>query len=273
LRSSVSVIDAVSIVDARELRPIPLRGVRWGRAPCRCPIEREPDERQRSVAVSEVRLSAEPRTEFGKGGARRTRRAGRIPAVIYGHGDKPRHVSLPAREFANVVRHSGANVLLTLELEGGEQLAIPKAIQRNAIKGDYEHVDLLAVRRGEKVTVDVPVHVVGDVVPGALLAQESTTVSIEADATQLPGAIEVSVEGLEIGTQVTAGDLRLPSGVTLVTDPSHAVLIIREAPTAEQMEGEIAEVAAELGAEEQPSAAEAPAEAAAESTPAEGAAE
>ena len=106
--------------------------------------------------MSEVRLSAETRTEFGKGGARRTRRAGKIPAVIYGHGADPRHVSLPAREFTNAIRHGGANVLLTLDLEGDEQLAIPKAIQRHAIKGTYDHVDLLAVRRGEKVTIDVP---------------------------------------------------------------------------------------------------------------------
>jgi large subunit ribosomal protein L25 len=109
--------------------------------------------------VSEVRLNAESRTEFGKGGARRTRRAGKIPAVIYGHGADPRHVSLPAREFTNAIKHGGANVLLTLELEGSEQLAIPKAIQRNPLKGVFEHVDLLAVRRGEKVTIDVPLSI------------------------------------------------------------------------------------------------------------------
>ncbi len=127
--------------------------------------------------MSEVRLPAEPRTEFGKGGARRTRRAGKIPAVIYGHGADPRHVSLPAREFTNAVRHGGANVLLTLDLEGEEQLAIPKAIQRHAIKGTFDHVDLLAVRSGEKVTIDVPLLIIGDIVPGALLAQETTTIS------------------------------------------------------------------------------------------------
>ncbi len=205
--------------------------------------------------MSEVRLSAEPRTEFGKGGARRTRRAGKIPAVIYGHGADPRHVSLPAREFANAVRHNGANVLLTLEFEGKDELAIPKAIQRHPIKGEFEHVDLLAVRRGEKVTIDVPVTVVGDVAAGGLVNQESTTVSVEAEATHLPTGIEVSIEGKELGTQITAGDLQLPAGVTLVTDAEHIVVIVAEAPTQAQMEagveGEAAEAAeaAEPGAE------------------------
>jgi large subunit ribosomal protein L25 len=212
--------------------------------------------------VSEVRLSAEPRTEFGKGGARRTRRAGKIPAVIYGHGEDPRHVSLPARDFTNAIRHGGANVLLTLELQGEEQLAIPKAIQRHAIKGIFEHVDLLAVRRGEKVTIDVPLSVVGDVVVDGMLAQERTSVSIEAEATHLPNQIEVSIDGLAIGTQVTAGDLALPTGSVLAGDPHQVLLIIQEAPTAEQIEAEMAEAADELGiVEDQP---DEPAEGAAE---------
>jgi large subunit ribosomal protein L25 len=207
-------------------------------------------------AVAEVRLSAENRTEFGKGGARRTRRAGKIPAVIYGHGADPRHVSLPAREFGNAIRHGGSNVLLTLELEGDEQLAIPKAIQRHPIKGIYEHVDLLAVRLGEKVTIDVPLQIVGELVYGALLAQESTSVSIEAEATHLPTGIEVSLDGLEIGTQITAGDLKLPTGAALAGDPSHVLLIVQEAPTQEQMEAETDAAAEELGVvEDQPAAA------------------
>jgi large subunit ribosomal protein L25 len=217
--------------------------------------------------VSEVRLSAESRTEFGKGGARRTRRAGKIPAVIYGHGADPRHVSLPAREFTNAIRHGGFNVLLTLELEGGEQLAIPKAVQRHAIKGIFEHVDLLAVRLGEKVTIDVPLHVVGEVISGGLLAQENTSVSIEAEATHLPTGIEVSIEGLQIGTQITAGDLKLPTGSTLAVEPEHVLLIIQEAPTAEQIEAETAGAAEELGiVEEQPAEAAAAAGEAPEST-------
>jgi len=203
--------------------------------------------------VAEVHLSAELRTEFGKGGARRTRRAGKIPAVIYGHGADPRHVSLPDREFANAIRHGGHNVLLTLEIEGDEQLVIPKAIQRHAIKNTYEHVDLVAVRRGEKVTIDVPLSVVGEIVVEGLLAQERTSVSIEAEATHLPTQIEISIEGVQIGTQITAADLKLPSGSVLAGDPEQVLLIIQEAPTAEQIEAEMAEAAEELGiVEDQP---------------------
>ena len=178
--------------------------------------------------MAEVRLSAETRTEFGKGGARRTRRAGKIPAVIYGHGAEPRHVSLPAREFTNAVRHGGVNVLLTLDVDGTEQLAIPKAIQRHALKGTYDHVDLLAVRRGEKVTIDVPLTIVGDVVAGGLLAQDANSVSIEAEATHLPSEIEVSIDGLQIGSHITAADLKLPSGASLLTDESTLILVIND---------------------------------------------
>lgn len=207
--------------------------------------------------MAEVRLPAETRTEFGKGGARRTRRAGKVPAVIYGHGADPRHVALPAREFANAIRHGGANVLLTLDLDSGEQLAIPKSIQRHPIKGYFEHVDLLAVRRGEKVTVDVPVHVVGAIVPGGLLNHEASTISVQAEATHLPTGFEVNIEGMDIGHQVTAGDITLPTGSALVTDPAAIVLIIAEAPTAEEIEAELAEAAEELGiVEEAPAAAE-----------------
>ncbi len=200
--------------------------------------------------MSEIRLSAETRTEFGKGGARRTRRAGKVPAVIYGHGADPRHVALPAHELANAIRHGGANVLLTLDVDGGQQLAIPKSIQRHPIKGYFEHVDLLAVRHGEKVTVDVPVTVVGDVVPGGLLNVENTTISVEAEATHLPTGFEVDVTNLEIGTQVLAGSIAMPSGTTLVTDPESVVVIIAEAPSE-------AEAAAELEiAEGQPDSAD-----------------
>jgi len=215
--------------------------------------------------VSEVRLAAENRTEFGKGGARRTRRAGKVPAVIYGHGADPRHVALPARELANAIRHGGSNVLLTLDVEGGEQLVIPKSIQRHPIKGHFEHVDLLAVRRGEKVTVDVPIHVVGDIAPGGLLSQENTSISVEAEATHIPTEFEVSIEGLAIGSQITAGDVTLPSGSTLVTDAEMLLLAINEAPTAEDLEAEVAEAVEELGIVEEPSDAEQAEAAAAES--------
>jgi large subunit ribosomal protein L25 len=210
---------------------------------------------EESTAVAEVRLLAEPRTEFGKGGARRTRRAGKVPAVIYGHGADPRHVALPARELANAIRHGGSNVLLTLEVDGDDQLAIPKAIQRHPIKGYFEHVDLLAVRRGEKVTIDVPVHVIGDLAPGGLLNQEGQTISVEAEATHLPTGLEIDITGLAIGTQVTAGSVTLPEGSTLIVDPNTILVIIAEAPTEAEIEAEMAEAAEELGiVEEAPQA-------------------
>jgi large subunit ribosomal protein L25 len=180
-----------------------------------------------------------------------------VPAVIYGHGADPRHVALPAREFANAIRHGGANVLLTLDVEDGEQLVIPKSIQRHPIKGHFEHVDLLAVRRGEKVTIDVPVTIVGDLVPGGLVNQENTTISVEAEATHLPTGFEVSITDVEIGSQITAADVPLPSGSVLVTDPDNLILSISEAPTAEQLDAEAAEAADELGiVQDVPDAAE-----------------
>ena len=212
--------------------------------------------------MAEVRLNAESRTEFGKGGARRTRRAGKIPAVIYGHGAEPRHVSLPAREFTNAVRHGGVNVLLTLDLDGTEQLAIPKAIQRHALKGTYDHVDLLAVRRGEKVTIDVPLNIVGDVVAGGLLAQDANSVSIEAETTHLPSEIEVSIDGLQIGSHITAGDLKLPSGVALLTDEATLILVINDQAAAAAAADADIEAADEAAAPAE--SAEAPSEGAAE---------
>ena len=213
--------------------------------------------------MSETRLAAETRTEFGKGGARRTRRAGKVPAVIYGHGEDPRHISLPAREFTAAIRHGGVNVLLTLDLEGTEQLAIPKSIQRHPIKGTFDHVDLLAVRRGEKITVDVPVVVVGEIAVGGLLAQEHTSISIEAEATSVPQQLEVSIDGLEIGAHVTAGQIALPQGSTLITEPDTIVVIVQEAPTELEPEPEAAEGAeGEAPAEGEGEAAEAPAESA-----------
>jgi large subunit ribosomal protein L25 len=197
--------------------------------------------------VAEVRLAAEVRTEFGKGGARRTRRAGKIPAVIYGHGADPVHVSLPAREFSHAIKHGGVNVLLTLAVDGADQLTIPKAIQRHPIRGEYEHVDLLAVRRGEKVTVEVRLVLTGTIAPGGLLAQEHTAVTVEAEATHLPTEIEISVEGMQIGSHVTAGDLKLASGSTLITDPETLLIAVGAAPTAEEIEAETAEAAEELG--------------------------
>jgi len=207
--------------------------------------------------VSEVRLAAEVRTEFGKGGARRTRRSGKIPAVIYGHGADPRHVSLPAREFAAAIKRGGGNVLLTLSLEGKDELTIPKAVQRHPIRGDFEHVDLIAVRVGEKVAIDVPLVITGEVAPGGMVGQEHTTVHVEAEATHLPTEIEVSVEGLEPGAHITAGDLNLPAGTTLVTDAETLLLNITAAPTAEEIEADTTGSISDLGIVEDHPAAEA----------------
>jgi large subunit ribosomal protein L25 len=190
--------------------------------------------------VSEVRISAEPRTEFGKGGARRTRRAGKVPAVLYGHGTDPRHISLPSREFERALHtDAGANVLLTLQIEGGDELALPKSIQRDPVRGVIEHVDLILVRRGEKITVDVPVHVSGDVVSGGLLDQQLTTVSVLTEATHIPSGFEVSIDGLEIGGAIHAKEVELPSGTELATDGDAVVVHILPAPTAEQLEAEL----------------------------------
>jgi large subunit ribosomal protein L25 len=190
--------------------------------------------------VSEVRISAEPRTEFGKGGARRTRRAGKVPAVLYGHGTDPRHISLPTREFERALHtDAGSNVLLTLAIEGGDELALPKSIQRDPVRGIIEHVDLILVRRGEKITVDVPVHIAGEVVSGGLLDTQLTTLSVLTEATHIPSGFEVSIDGLEIGGAIHAKEVELPSGTELVTDGDAVVVHIMAAPTAEQLEAEL----------------------------------
>ena len=145
--------------------------------------------------MPEVRIIAEPRTEFGKGGARRTRRAGKLPAVLYGHGTDPRHLSLPSREFEHALRTDGANVLLDLQLAEGSELALPKSIQRDPIRGAIEHVDLILVRRGERITVEIVIQIVGEVVAGGLLDQSLTTLSVTAEATNIPSGVEVSIDG------------------------------------------------------------------------------
>jgi large subunit ribosomal protein L25 len=212
--------------------------------------------------VPEVRIEAEPRTEFGKGAARRTRRAGRVPAVMYGHGAQARHLSLPEHELMLALKTP--NALLRIEgLPGRAGLALPKAVQRHPIKGVIEHVDLIEVRRGEKVTVEIPVRVSGEVFPGGLLDQQMVQIAVEAEATHLPNGIDVDVNGMEIGTSVHARDLALPEGASLQVDPDALVLHVLAAPTAEQIEAEIGEAAPE--AEE---VAEVPAPPAAAETPA-----
>ncbi|MFI5558449.1 50S ribosomal protein L25/general stress protein Ctc [Amycolatopsis japonica] len=199
--------------------------------------------------MSEVSLSVEPRTEFGKGAARRTRRAGKIPAVLYGHGSDPRHYALPALEFARVVRENGSNAVITLELEGKSELALTKTIVVHPLKNYIEHVDLLVVRRGEKVTVDVPVVVTGTAGPGTLVTTDLDTLQVEVEALHIPEQVEVSVEGVEAGTQILASQVTLPQGATLVTDAEALVVAVNEAPSESSLEGEEAE-AAETPAED-----------------------
>lgn len=203
--------------------------------------------------MPEVHIAATPRTEFGKGPARRERRAGRVPAVLYGHGTQPRHISLPGHDVLLALRT--ANVLIRLDgLSDGSELALPKAVQRDPIKGTVEHVDLILVRRGEKVTVDIPVTVVGDVAPDGLLDQQLVQISVEAEATRIPPGIEVNVEGMQIGASVHAGDLELPRGVTLADEADLLVLHVIPAPTAAQLEAEIGVVAEAAEAPEVPEA-------------------
>jgi large subunit ribosomal protein L25 len=208
--------------------------------------------------VPEVRIAAEPRTEFGKGPARRERRAGRVPAVLYGHGADPRHVSLPGHDVLMALRT--ANVLIRLEgLPEGSQLALPKAVQRDPIRGYVEHVDLITVIRGEKVTVEIPVTTIGDVIPDGLLDQQLVQISVEAEATNIPPGIEVNVEDMAVGTAVHARDLDLPEGVTLADEPDLLVLHVITAPTAAQIEADLGEPAAEAAEGGEAPAAPAPA--------------
>ena len=196
--------------------------------------------------MSEVRLIAETRTEFGKGFARRIRRAGKVPAVLYGHGTDPRHLSLSAREFAHALK-GGANTVLTLQLEGGDELALPKSVVRHPLRDYFEHVDLLLVRRGEKVTVEVPVILGGEAAPSTLVISDLTTLSIEVEALSIPDSLAVDLTGAEAGTQILAGDDTLPAGATLVTDPEALVVAVTVAPTAEQLETETEEAEAGAG--------------------------
>jgi large subunit ribosomal protein L25 len=209
-------------------------------------------------------LAAELRTQTGKGASRRARRDGKIPAVLYGHGADPQHLLLSAHDFAAVLRNSGTNAVLTLDVGGKEHLALTKALDIHPIRRNIQHADLLVVRRGEKVTVDVNVVIEGDAVPGALVTQDASTIQIEAEALSIPEQLTVSVEGAEEGTQILAGQVELPSGVTLISDPDMLVVNVVTAPTIEEPELEAAEgaaaegeEAAEGGPSEEASAAEA----------------
>ena len=197
--------------------------------------------------MPEVRLTAELRTEFGKGAARRIRRAHKVPAVLYGHGTAPIHISLPGHETLLALRT--ANALLSIEVNGSSQLALPKQVQRDPLKHTIEHVDLVIVRRGEKVTVDVPVHIEGEAGPDTLVVVDHNSIPVEAEATNIPQQIVVSVEDLPAGTQILVRDLQVPAGSSVDLDPETLIVNVTNAPTAEALEAELAEAEAEAGIE------------------------
>lgn len=196
------------------------------------------------MAPQTPKLSVATRTEKGKGAARRARREGKVPAVLYGHGTDPQHLTLPARDLATILRNNGTNAVIDLDIEGTSQLALTKQVDVHPIRNYIEHVDLLVIRRGEKVTVEVNVIVEGDAAPGTLVVQDANTVEIEADALSIPEQITVDVEGKTAGTSVHGSDLVLPEGVTLITDPEALIVAVNEAPTAADLEGDTREEAA-----------------------------
>lgn len=219
--------------------------------------------------MSEELIKAEARTEFGKGAARRIRRADKVPAVIYGHGNDPIHVTLPGHDTLMAIKHGGANAVLNIEIDGNVQLALTKQIQADPIKGFLEHVDFVAVKKGEKVTVEVPVVLTGEANKEAFVQLENNVVTLEAEATHIPEQIEHSVEGAEAGLQVLASELVLPKGSTLVSDADQLIVNVTQAKSAEAAEAELAEAEADAGIEH-----DAPAdEAAADEAPAEDAAD
>ncbi|GAA1841440.1 50S ribosomal protein L25/general stress protein Ctc [Pseudonocardia ailaonensis] len=208
--------------------------------------------------MAQSKIAAETRTEFGKGAARRTRRAGKIPAVLYGHGTDPQHLSLPSLEFAAVVREQGRNAILEIDIAGKPQLALTKTVTFHPLRPYVEHVDLLVIRRGEKVVVEIQVIVEGDAQPGSLVTQELNTIEVEADALNIPENVVVSVEGIAIGTQILASDVVLPEGVELRTEPEYLVANVVPAPTEADIEAtEDAEGAGVV--EDAPESAEEPA--------------
>jgi large subunit ribosomal protein L25 len=214
----------------------------------------------KNAASTTNNLTAAVRAKTGKGASRLARREGRVPVVLYGHGTDPQHLEISAREFAAVLRHSGTNAILTLDIAGKEQLALTKSVVVHPIKRNIEHADLLVVTRGEKVTVDVSVVVEGDAQSGTLIAQDANTIQIEAEAMSIPEQLTVSVEGIEAGTQILASQIELPKGVSLVSDPETLVVNVVAAPTTEELDADGAGAPSGHGGE-----AEAAEEAAAES--------
>jgi large subunit ribosomal protein L25 len=208
--------------------------------------------------VSENKLVAETRTQFGKGAARKIRRDHKIPAVMYGHGSQPIHITLPGHEAMLALKQS--NALLTIVLDGKEELALAKDVQRDPIKPVIEHIDLVIVKRGEKVVVDVPVHLEGEAAPETVVTTDHTSLQLEVEATHIPESITVSVEGLEAGTQILAGQVALPEGSALVTDPEALVVNVTQQVSAEALEAELSEAGIEREESEEEAAQAAPAE-------------
>jgi len=199
--------------------------------------------------MSEEKIKAENRTQFGKGAARRIRRDDKVPAVLYGHGSDPKHITLPGHDTMMALKHGGSNALLYLDIEGTTHLALTKQIQADPIKGFLEHIDFVEVKKGEKVTVDIPIHVIGESKSDAMTVTELNNVSVEAEATNIPEYLEISVEDADAGYQVFAKDIELPSGSILLTDEDSLIVNVVHAPTAEEVEAELEEAEAEAGIE------------------------
>jgi large subunit ribosomal protein L25 len=197
--------------------------------------------------VAEIKIAAENRTEFGKGAARRIRRSDKVPAVLYGSGIDPTHITLPGHDLALALKNS--NALLSIALGSDTHLCIPKQVQRDPLTRIIEHADLLLVKKGQKVTVDIRVHLVGEALPEALVVTENSTISVEAEATHIPEWVEVSIQDLEVGSQIHASDLDLPAGSTLAIPGEWLIVNVVAAPTAEEIEAELEEAEAEAGIE------------------------
>ncbi len=207
--------------------------------------------------MAEIKIVAEQRTEFGKGAARRLRRDKKVPGVIYGHGEKTQHVALPAHELMLALKNS--NALMAIEMTDGVELVLPKSVQRDPVRYTIEHVDLVAVKRGEKVTVEVPVHTEGKIAPGGLMEHVNDTITLEAEATHIPESLTISVEGLEVGQSLRASDVELPEGSSLAADPDMVVVHVLSAQIAEEPEEPTDEVVGDAEPTEA-GEAEAPAE-------------
>ena len=199
------------------------------------------------MSSNEIQLAGSSRTEFGKGAARRARREGLVPAVIYGHGTDPVHINLPGHETLLALRT--ANALLSITVDGGKaQLALPKQVQRDPIKGFLDHVDLIVVKKGEKVTVEVPLVVIGEVKEG-IVTMDQQTIALQAEATNIPAQIEIDVTTLEVGQQITAGDLNLPEGAVFPGEADDLILSVAAPISAEALEASLETEGDEAAAE------------------------